>query len=131
MFTIDKVAKFIENTINKITSPAEVLPDELLLCTVIRRPGLSAYKIASEVITNNKAIGIQTGPNQDGSPNKINEYTYNIVKCIVDGIKNDAVVQAVLPAHSLMIEATGGNAGGPVTVVGTNIKTSKTKGLIR
>lgn len=131
MFTIDKVAKFIEKTINKIPSPAQVLPDELLLCTAIRRPGLSAYKIASEAITNNHALGIPTEPNEDGSPNLINQYTYNIVKCIVDGIKNDAVVQAALPAGSLMIQATGGNAGGPVTVQGTNIKSSKVKGLVR
>lgn len=131
MFTIDKVAQFIENTIQKIPSPAQVLPAELLYCTAIKRPGLSASKIAAQIIANNKAIGIETGPNKDGSPNKINQLVYNITKCIVDGIKNDAVIQAAIPAGSIQIQGTGGNAGGPVTVTGMNITSSTAKGLMR
>lgn len=131
MFTIDKVAQFIENTIQKIPSPAQVLPAELLYCTAIKRPGMSASKIASQIITNNEALGIKTGPNTDGSPNKINQLVYNITKCIVDGIKNDAVIQATIPAGSVQIQGTGGNAGGPVVVNGSNIISTIIKGLIR
>ena len=121
MFTIDKVAEFINNTMQKIPSPAKILPAELLYCTAIKRPGLSAYKIASQIITNNEALGIPTGQNEDGSPNKINQFIY----------KNDAVVQAAIPAGSIQFQGTGGNAGGPVTVVGMNIISSIAKGLMR
>lgn len=131
MFTIDKVAEFINSTIQKIPSPAKILPAELLYCTAIKRPGLSAYKIASQIITNNEALGIPTGQNEDGSPNKINQFVYNISKAFVDAIKNDAVVQAAIPSGSIQVQATGGNAGGPVTVIGTNIISSIAKGLMR
>lgn len=131
MFTIDKVAEFINNTMQKIPSPAKILPAELLYCTAIKRPGLSAYKIASQIITNNEALGIPTGQNTDGSPNKINEFVYNISKCIVDAIKNDAVIQAAIPAGSIQIQGEGCNEGGPVTVKGMNIISSIAKGLMR
>ena len=103
----------------------------MLYCTAIKRPGLSASKIAAQIIANNKALGIETGPNKDGSPNKINQLVYNITKCIIDGIKNDAVIQAAIPAGSIQIQGTGGNAGGPVTVTGMNIISSIAKGLMR
>lgn len=131
MFTIDKVAEFINNTMQKIPLPAKILPAELLYCTAIKRPGLSAYKIASQIITNNEALGIPTGQNTDGSPNKINEFVYNISKCIVDAIKNDAVIQAAIPAGSIQIKGEGFNEGGPVTVKGMNIISSIAKGLMR
>ena len=67
----------------------------------------------------------------NGSPNKINQLVYNITKCIIDGIKNDAVIQAAIPAGSIQIQGTGGNAGGPVTVTGMNIISSIAKGLMR
>ena len=97
---------------------------------------LNHHKLAkllshAQIIANNKALGIETGPNKDGSPNKINQLVYNITKCIVDGIKNDAVIQAAIPAGSIQIQGTGGNAGGPVTVTGMNIISSIAKGLMR
>lgn len=107
------------------------MPPLLLKCTALNRPGLSAYKITTQIIQNNKAIGIPTDPNPDGSDNKINQYTYNVVKCIVDAIKYDATVQVAIPMESLLIQATGANAGGPVTCVGTNLLDSIGNGIMQ
>jgi hypothetical protein len=83
------------------------------------------------VIKNNKALGIPTDKNPDGSDNMINQYTYNLVKCIVNAIKNDATVQVAIPMQSLLIQATGGNAGGPVTCIGTNLLDSIGNGIMQ
>jgi hypothetical protein len=72
-----------------------------------------------------------TEDNPDGSANIINQYTYNVVKCIVDAIKNDASVQVSIPMQSLLIQATGGNAGGPVTCIGTNLVDSIGNGIMQ
>ena len=128
---IAAVVDFITNKLNMTEVPANVLPPSLINCVSTARPGLSAYKITSQIIENNKALGIPTGPNPDGSENMINQYTYNVVKCMCDAIRNDAVVHCSIPMESLMIQATGGNAGGPVTCVGTNIMDSISKGIIR
>ena len=118
---ISNIIDSITNTLDSAKMPANVLPPFLLKCTALNRPGLSAYKIASRIIENNKALGIPVEDNPDGTANLINQYTYNVVKCMVDAIKNDASVQVAIPQQSLLIQATGGNAGGPVTCIGSNL----------
>lgn len=129
--TIDSLVSTMTNAMESAKTPANVLPPLLLKCTSMVRPGLSAYKIASEIIKNNKEIGIPTEPGPDGSPNKINQYTYNVVKCIVDAIKNDASVQSTIPMGSVMVQANGGNAGGPVVAIGYNVMDSICRGIMQ
>lgn len=128
---LGSVTETINGVLDKVQIPAMTLPPLLLKCTAIRRPGLSAYKIATQVIENNKVLGIPTEPYADGSENMINQYTYNLVKCLIDGIKNDAVVHLAIPMQSLMIQAEGGNAGGPVICTGTNLTDTIGKGIIQ
>ena len=129
--TISNIVNTVTNTLESAKVPANVLPALLLKCTSLTRPGLSAYKTATEVIQNNEKLGIPTGPNPDGSENLINAYTYSIVKALIESIKNDAAVQVAVPMQSLMIQATGANAGGPVTCVGTNLLDSISRGIIQ
>lgn len=128
---ITNIVDTITNTLEGVRTPANVLPPILLKCTSLTRPGLSAYKIATEVIQNNEKLGIPTGANPDGSDNLINAYTYNIVKSVVDAIKNDAAVSLALPMGSLLIKADGANGGGPVTCIGTNLLDSLARGIIQ
>lgn len=129
--TISNIVNSVTNTLNSARVPANILPPLLLKCSSLTRPGLSAYKIATEVIQNNEKLGIPTGANPDGSENLINAYTYSIVKCMVEALKNDASVQVAIPMQSLMIQATGANAGGPVTCVGSNLIDSISRGIIQ
>ena len=129
--TITSIVNSVTNTLNSTRVPANVLPPLLLKCSSLTRPGLSAYKIATEVIQNNEKLGIPTGANPDGSDNLINAYTYNIIKCIVESLKNDASIQVAIPMQSLMIQATGANAGGPVTCIGSNLMDSISRGIIQ
>lgn len=129
--TLSSIVETMTNTLDSSKIPANILPPLLLKCTALNRPGLSAYKIAAQIIQNNKALGIPVEDNPDGSDNIINQYTYNIVKCIVDAIKNDATVQVAIPMQSLLIQATGANAGGPVTCTGTNLLDSIGNGIMQ
>ena len=52
--TIGNIVENITNTLNSVSTPAMVLPPFLLKCTALTRPGLSPYKIASEIIQNNE-----------------------------------------------------------------------------
>jgi hypothetical protein len=129
--TISSIVDTVTNTLDSAKVPAGILPALLLKCTALNRPGLSAYKIAAQIIQNNKALGIPTEDNPDGSANMINQYTYNVVKCIVEAIKNDASVQVAIPQQSLFVQVTGGNAGGPVTCFGTNLIDSIGNGIMQ
>lgn len=129
--TISTIVDTLTNTLDSTNMPANVLPPFLLKCLALNRPGLSAYKIAAKIIQNNKALGIPTEDCPDGTANLINQYTYNVVKCIVDAIKNDASVQVAIPMASMLIQATGSNAGGPVTCMGTNLLDSMGNGIMQ
>lgn len=129
--TISNIVDTLNNTMDSANIPANILPPLLLKCISLQRPGLSAYKIAAQIIENNKALGIPTEDNPDGSPNMVNQYTYNVVKCIVDAIKNDAAVQVNIPLGSLLVETKGGNAGGPIVCVGTNLLDSLGNGIVQ
>lgn len=128
---IATIIDFINSKLDSAAVPAPVLSPLLLKCASMTRPGLSPYKITAKIIENNKLIGIPTGPNPDGSSNLINQYTYNVVKCICDALKNDAAVHVSVPMSSLLIETNGANAGGPVVSTGTNILDSTIKGIIQ
>lgn len=128
---IVSILKGIINIFQKTQTPAQVLPNILLRATSIMRPGLSSMDIASKVIANNNALGINTGPNPDGSENIVNQFTYNIVKEVVAALQEEGAIQIIIPAGSLRITAEGGNAGGPVTVVGTNTNNAVAKGIIQ
>ena len=129
--TISSVTSAINKLVDTQKAKAMELPAILLRAVAMQRPGISAQDIASKVIERNKQIGIPTGDNQDGTQNLVNMYTYNIVKSVVEALKEDGVIQVSIPANSIIIQATGGNAGGPVTVVGTNIKDTKAYGIIQ
>lgn len=128
--TITSIVNSLTDRLNSINIPTSTLPPLLLKCISMTRPGLSAYKIASEIIQNNQKLGIPTGPNVDGSENLINAYTYNIIKCMVHALQNDASIQCAIPMNSLLIQATGANGGGSVTCIGSNLKDSISQGII-
>lgn len=125
------IVNLITNKLDSMETPAPKLPPFLLKCVSLSRPGLSPYKIASRIIENNKLLGIPTEPGPDGSENKINQYTYNVVKCMCDAIKKDAVVQVAIPLESIFVQVNGANAGGPVASVGTNKLDSSATGIIQ
>ncbi len=131
MINLTTITNLIDKAMDSMKVPAETLPGTLINAIAIQRPGLSASKIASRIISNNNAIGIPTGQNPDGSPNLVNEYTYSVVKTVVEAIKEDAVVHVSIPPGTIMVQTEGGNAGGPVVSVGHNIITTTAKGIIR
>ena len=129
--TLDSIVNSLTETLNSVRGPANLLPAFLIKCLSLNRSGLSAYKIAAEIIQNNQKLGIPTGPNPDGSDNLINAFSYNIARTFVSALHNDASVQCAIPMQSLLIQATGGNGGGPVTCIGSNLTDTINTGHIR
>lgn len=119
--TISSIVDTMTNALDSARTPSSILPPLLLYCLAIKRPGVSAYKRASKVIANNKLLGIPTEDNPDGSPNMINQFIYNMSKTFEEEERNDRAIHGVIPAGTMLIQATGANGGGPVTCVGTNL----------
>lgn len=129
--TVKNVLELTNKALDAARKPVNALAAFLIYATAVQRPGISKLKITSEIISDNATLGINTGKMPDGTDNVVNEFVYNVVEKVVDTLKDDAMVECVIPAGSLIVQAEGGNAGGPVVAVGTNINNAKGYGVIR
>lgn len=126
---ITEIVKTMIGGISQKGVLARFLPATLIVATAMCRPGLSAARTVAKIIENNKRIGINVGPNPDGSPNVINQHDYGIVKAIFDSLIHEGVIQVGIPANSLLIKGMGANAGGSVDITATNITNTKGYGI--
>ena len=132
MIGISQVTGAIKNSLsNSFRSPATVISAIIMLCAMVRRPGLSCALSSSNVIQNMAKHGMPTGPLPDGSPNLMNMMVTDIICETFRAIKEDANIQIALPPGALDIQVAGGNGGGPVECVGTNVKPGSGVGLMQ
>jgi hypothetical protein len=103
----------------------------MLYCEIQSRPGLSAIALTGAIISRLQENGFDTGVNPDGSENMNNRFVKIMCEEIVKEIKDNAQVQVSIPPGSIMITGTGGNAGGPVQIVGYNSAMASIQGLIQ
>ena len=129
--TIKKVLDMTNEALDAARQPAMTVAALLVYATAVHRPGVSKTKITSEIIADNANLGINTGQMPDGTDNVVNQFVTNLVEKVVDTLKDDAMVECVIPSGSLIVEVKGANAGGPVEAVGTNINNAKGYGIIR
>lgn len=129
--TKDTVTTSITGKMFSARQPARKLPAVLNYATAMRRPGLSEIVIASNIIENNGKFDINTGMNPDGTENVVNMFVKNVVDCVVKALREDAVIHCTIPTGAITVQAEGGNAGGPVVAVGSNINTITIPGIIR
>ena len=118
---IAQICKTISNLFDNVRPPFPQLSRLLLVCSMIRRPGLSAIQSTSNIVKDLNKLGIPTGPMPDGSPNLTVGFTYALVKEIYRAAKNDASIQVGFQPGSLMFTVFGANAGGPIVANGLNL----------
>lgn len=131
MTGIEKLVEKITNVIDKVRIPVIPIPAILLICSVFRRPGLSAMVIAARTIRRQAEFGAPTGANPDGTPNKMNALIAVMAEEIVREVQKNCVIESVILPGTMMITGFGANAGGPVTIIGTNTMPVKATGIPR
>lgn len=126
---IEQICKSIANFFDNLRPPFPQLSRILLVCSMIRRPGLSTIQSVSNIVKDLNRLGIPTGPMPDGSANLTVAFTFASTKEIYRGIKKDMSIQVGFQPGSMMLTAFGGNAGGPITVQGMNTSTGQGFGM--
>jgi hypothetical protein len=116
---IRQICETIGNLFSNVRPPFPQLPRTLLVCSMIKRPGLSVIRSVTNITKDLNKLGIPTGPMPDGSMNLTVGFIFANTKEMQRAIKKDMVVQASLAPGSSTIVAQGANGGGPVTVAGT------------
>ena len=128
---IKRLIESVDTALDAARQPVNTLVGFMIYATAVHRPGISKLKITSDIIADNATLGINTGQMPDGTDNVVNQFVANVVEKVVDTLKDDAMVECVIPTGSVIVTAKGANAGGPVVAVGTNINNAKGYGIIR
>ena len=110
---ISQICESIKNFFQNTRPPVQQLPRMLLVCSLIKRPGLSTVVSVSNIVKDLNMMGIPTGPMPDGSPNLTVAHAFAVTKEIFRALKLDAVVQVGVGPAALNIQV------GPA--MGTNI----------
>jgi hypothetical protein len=112
------------------TTPQTPFPSPLILASKYTRPGLSPSKIASRIIQRQSEAGIPVGPLPSGavSPSEIMERIRmeEVVKAITTEMALDVAIQP-----GTLLTGTGGNAGGPVQILGQIVGVASGSALAR
>ena len=108
----------------------KTIPPGLILTGTKFRTGLSPIDIASKIIERKKEVGIGIGPLPSGVKNVDLQMEVIRIEEIVNALTTEAVIEIEIPP-GIKLTASGGNAGGPILVVGATIDLVKAKGIIR
>lgn len=128
--SIDSICNQLNSLIDKARAPLATIPSILLICSAIKRPGLSAMLIASKIIRRAAEKGIPTGAAADGSANLSTIMEAIRVEEMVNAIKMDSRVQTGIPIGGISVMATGSNAGGALVATGFNVNMPHGDGIV-
>lgn len=132
MLGLETITNSIKNLFNSsLRSPAKIIPGIILICSLARRPGLSCLISFGNIIQEMDKNGIPTDNLPDGTPNLMNKMVKSVVCEVFRALKEDANIQVGIAPGTVNIMATGGNAGGPVTVLGSNINVATGNALLQ
>ena len=130
MSWINTIANNIEKVFSSVRPALQTIPPILLICEIYQRPGLSAIALASAIIRRLPEAGIETGVNNDGSPNKNNQFVRILCEELVKEIKDNARVTCVIEPGTINSLGTGANECGPVVVNSINTTPINILGII-
>lgn len=102
---IEQICKTISNFFNNVRPPFPQLPKMLLVCSMMRRPGLSTIHSVANITKDLNKLGIPTGSMPDGSSNLTIGFVYALVNEVFRALKFDASVQGGVQIGSLMVQA--------------------------
>ena len=127
---MEEYIKSLQELIDRAKAPFMSFPSTLLSIVAPFRPGLSAKRIASEIISKQAEAGAPVGPMPDGTKNISEGMEVIRIESILKALHEDSKIQISIPPGSLYIKSIGSNSGGPVISEGTNLNPITGEGII-
>jgi hypothetical protein len=127
----------VKNVLNKLsklfnfrTTPTPPVPLPLILTGAPRRDGISAQRVASNIIARKAEAGLPVGVLPNGEPNndEILE-RIRIEEIFKELLQNGKIIVAIPPGSTVI--ANGASPAGPVTVVGASTTIHNGFGIIQ
>lgn len=115
-----------------IPSPSiSALPPPLIMSGAKLRPGLSASKIASRIISRQSDAGLQVGDVFGDGPNTSEAMELIRVQELINAFQTEAKVDIVIPSGTAVSVVGVGNMGAPVVSQGATTAMGVGDGIVR
>lgn len=123
MIGISEIINAVSGLLGEARGPLIPIPGILLRCTAMRRPGISAAVAAAGTFSSQIK-----GNFEDDT---LKRFIFNYVETLKTNMQDDGVCNIVFPPGSILFQLSSANAGGPVTLIGTNNNFVLAWGIIR
>lgn len=131
MIGIREIGQAFETAFSTLRKPANVISTIIMLCALVKRPGLSCLVSTSNILQDIAKQGVPTENLPDGTPNLMNKVIASTVCEVFRALKEDANIQIAVPPGALSVKVSGANAGGPIEAFGFNISSGGGVGLLQ
>jgi hypothetical protein len=121
---ISSLISIVNSALDRTRVALQKLPGILMLCTCTRRPGFSS------ILTSAKVYADMTYADNENDE-ILKEFVFNLIDRIKRNIQDDGVCFITIPPGGIQLQLNGGNAGGPVVLVGSNKNYVFTWGIVR
>jgi len=127
--SMSSILKILLSAFSMMKQPADTLPPPLVFIGAKMRPGLSARDMASRVISRFSESDAISGEIFQEGNNVMTALEVIRMEEVVNAIQTEMKISSTIDPGAMIINASGANGGGPVTVVGTNINITESGGV--
>ena len=127
--SMSSILKILLSAFSMMKQPADTLPPPLVFIGAKMRPGLSARDMASRVISRFSESDAISGEIFQEGNNVMTALEVIRLEEVVNAIQTEMKISSTIDPGAMIINASGANGGGPVTVVGTNINITESAGV--
>lgn len=127
--SMSSILKILLSAFSMMKQPADTLPPPLVFIGAKMRPGLSARDMASRVISRFSESDAISGEIFQEGNNVMTALEVIRMEEVVNAIQTEMKISSTIDPGAMIINASGANGGGPVTVVGTNINITESAGV--
>ena len=127
--SMSSILKIILSVFSLMKQPADTLPPPLIFIGAKLRPGLSARDMAARVISRFSESDAVNGEIFQEGNNVMTALEVIRMEEVVNAIQTEMKISSTIDPGAMVINASGANGGGPVTVVGTNINITESAGV--
>lgn len=128
---VQTISDAIDKAFNFIRPKLIAIPPLIMICSIAKRPGMSAINIVANIIRREPEAGAYTGVMPDGSPNIMERMYVVIVEEVLREIRMNARVDLVISPGAITSFGTGANMGGPVSIFSSNVNPVTGYGILR
>tara|TARA_R110000744_G_scaffold181767_1_gene300934 strand:- start:172 stop:618 length:447 start_codon:yes stop_codon:yes gene_type:complete len=127
--SMSSILKILLSAFSMMKQPADTLPPPLVMIGSKLRPGLSARDMASRVISRFSESDAISGEIFQEGNNVMTALEVIRMEEVVNAIQTEMKISSTIDPGAMIINASGANGGGPITVVGTNILPTSSTGI--